>query len=162
MKICKICNKKFNKPYFRSKKSWSKAKFCSTECRIKFLNTIPRTKKHNQNISKSLKGKYIAEKHWSWKGGRIQTKEGYIKVKTYNHPYSDKQNYVSEHRLVMEKHLKRYLQAHEIVHHKNGKRTDNKLENLELMNNIAHSKLPNSGQFNKGHIPWNKSIPGAQ
>lgn len=81
--------------------------------------------------------------HPNWKGGRTLTTEGYIKIKMRNHPFCDSQGYVLEHRLVMEDKLNRLLNIDEIVHHINGIRTDNRIENLELTTQEKH-----------GHIHW--------
>lgn len=83
---------------------------------------------------------YSGKRHPRWKGGRIGG-AGYIFILTPNHPYANNHGYVREHRLVMEKHLNRYLLPWEAVHHINGIRDDNRLENLELLPSGEHNKM---------------------
>ena len=71
----------------------------------------------------------------NWKGGESKTKRGYIAVRVTNHPYGDVQGYVLRHRLVMEKHLGRFLRPEESVHHINGIKDDDRPENLKLFKN---------------------------
>ncbi len=76
--------------------------------------------------------------------GRIGDSRGYIKIYMPEHPYANKK-YVLEHRLVMEKHLGRYLHSDEIVHHLNEIKDDNRIENLELMIRNDHNGLHSLG-----------------
>ena len=81
-----------------------------------------------------------------WKGGKIVSSQGYIFIYKPEHPYCIKRRYVLRSRLVMEKHLGRYLKPEEIVHHKGIKypmgtvrnKQDDRVENLQLFAN--HSK----------------------
>ena len=77
---------------------------------------------------------------------------GYVMLYRPNHPNS-KHGRIAEHRLVMSEHLGRPLTEHENVHHKNGVKTDNRLENLELW--IVSQP---SGQRVEDVLEWAKYI----
>ena len=72
------------------------------------------------------------DKSPNWQGGRRHRSDGYVQIYQSEHP-SRVGKYIFEHRLVMEEHLRRYLESWEIVHHINGIRDDNRIENLELL-----------------------------
>lgn len=78
-----------------------------------------------------------AELHPGWRGGRtLHVASGYVVVKlARDSPYAamrDAAGGTKEHRLVMAEHLGRPLLRSESVHHINGKRADNRIENLQL------------------------------
>lgn len=132
-----------------------------------------RTKEHGRNISKAKKGKrtskstefkkghgkirsdesykeaskkHRGKNHGNYKTGIHKSNTGYLYRLCDGHPSATKgkTNYIAVHRLMMEEHLDRYLTCEEIVHHINGIRDDNRIENLILFNNV------------KEHLAWHK------
>ena len=87
------------------------------------------------------------------KGGRYKNRDGYIEVWMPEHPNAKGGGYILEHRLIMSEMLGRPLKSGENVHHINGKRCDNRPENLELWNTIQPS-----GQRAEEKIVWAKEI----
>lgn len=92
---------------------------------------------------------------------------GYFYVHFPDHPKAGKQGYVAEHRLVMEKHLGRYLELQEVVHHRNHVKTDNRIENLELAASHGQHTLKHHQEVyekmrlaNVGRPSWNKGTKG--
>ena len=81
--------------------------------------------KHEVNKDK------LGDESTSWRGGRWINSRGYVFVYAQDHP-NGRKNTVREHVLVMSKYLGRPLRNGEVVHHKNGIKSDNRIENLEL------------------------------
>lgn len=77
--------------------------------------------------------------------GRKRTPSGYIALCIREHPNSDAQGYVFEHRIMKEKHLGRYLKSCEVVHHLNDVKHDNRLSNLKVMAQGDHVSLHHKG-----------------
>ena len=67
-------------------------------------------------------------------------RQGYVMVPMSSRRAPDN-NYRAEHRLVMEAHLGRPLESWEHVHHINEIKSDNRLENLQILSNAEHQKL---------------------
>lgn len=73
--------------------------------------------------------------------GRKITSAGYIAVHAPDHPNAVAGGYVLEHRLIAEEHAGRLLEANEVVHHINHIRTDNRVENLQIMTASEHQSM---------------------
>jgi len=83
----------------------------------------------------------FGRKPLSGRAGTTVHEGGYILIHCPDHPYANMRGYVREHRIVMEQHLGRYLEPHEVVHHRNEVVTDNRIENLELFDSDSdHAK----------------------
>jgi len=115
--ICENCKRSVE----RKKRSDSKFRFCSVKCSTKNACELSRL------VDRSR------EKNPAWKGGR-RIASGYVFLLKRSHPRANNKGYVQEHRLVMEEFLGRYLTSKERVHHINGVKTDNRIENLVLLN----------------------------
>lgn len=85
-----------------------------------------------------------------WKRNNPNTKpykdkvliSGYYYIYKPEHPNAIKKGrYVAEHRLLAEEKIGRYLKGNEDVHHINGIKTDNRIENIVVLTKSQHSKL---------------------
>lgn len=121
----------------KKKVPWNKGKKLSPEHREKVVKTL--SSQRDQTGSKNP----------VWKGGRSM-QNGYVIIHAPDYPSSYSNGYVPEHRLVMERHLDRLLLRKEHVHHLNGDKTDNRIENLILLSNSEHARTHRKQEIANG------------
>lgn len=110
--------------------------------KVKKISTC-RVEENGEVCSKPAQARKMCQMHyrrWSFYGNpqtikqpRIKDKSNrYLLIYKPGHPNSGKTGMLAEHRWVMAEHLGRPLRDQENVHHINGQRRDNRIENLEL------------------------------
>jgi hypothetical protein len=96
----------------------------------------------------------IGVKNGMWRGGRSVASNGYILIRVHkNHHLADCRGYAYEHRLVAEGKIGRRLEPGEQVHHKNGIKSDNRPENIEVMGSQAEHKVAHRGPTSNRQLP---------
>jgi endogenous inhibitor of DNA gyrase (YacG/DUF329 family) len=156
---CGVCGQ----PVYRSKSTRAngEGKFCSRECfdkyqsRNKVVIECAFCKKHfSVALSKSIGRKYCSkscdnddnkyptlDRLHNGRNVRIN-QHGYLWIYEPTHPKSFR-GYVAEHRWLIEQKIGRLLERREHVHHKNGDKQDNRMDNLQLLGINEHMKLTN-------------------
>jgi HNH endonuclease len=149
-KACSQCNRKglvhvlINPPLcsFCDRKNREKADPSLIEKRRKMIRDSGRRKK-GTDLNAAVR-----RSNGTWK-----TKSGYVMTYKKGHPNSNSNDCILQHVLVMSDHLGRPLKDKENVHHKNGIRDDNRIENLELWH-----KGQCSGQRLEEKLQWAKDL----
>jgi hypothetical protein len=128
---------------------------CECDCGVMTQAVATDLKKGNtkscgclsREIQAERLSKLSGDKHYNWSGGRHLNSKGYVYINI------SPGKRIQEHRHVMQQHLGRPLTKDETVHHINGVRNDNRLENLELW-----SKSQPPGQRVEDKVKWAKEI----
>lgn len=117
--LCFRCERIFWRRSFRVARN--RNSFCSWEC----------TKGSRSSAVTPIKAK---------RKNRQKPENSYVRILNPNFCGGNQKKYILEHRAVMEKRLGRKLTSDETVHHINGIRDDNRIENLELRTKANHPK----------------------
>lgn len=125
-RLCPDCGKTVS--ILKSREKYSEKSFCDSLCMTSYYRKNP---------------PYKADGWWMENGYKVI--------------YVGKGKGVKEHILVMERHLGRKIdRKKEVVHHINGNKVDNRIENLQVMNRNAHTSLHRAESTKSG---WMKVCP---
>lgn len=111
---CEVCGKEYQRKYF-----YKGGRTCGLKCAA---------------ILRIREGK---GRPFYPKARLVVQKGNYLREYAPKHPKADKDGRVAQHRLIMERHLGRQLEDWEKVHHRNGVKTDNRIDNLEI---VTHAR----------------------
>lgn len=128
------------KKYLYHRYMWCACGVCGVERWVKFERKVSKIRRCNK-CAHAIRG----EQHPLWRGGKRKEANGYTDILLSSDspfkPTAHSNGYIPEHRLVVAQHLSRLLQPWEIVHHKNGIKDDNRIENLELLSQYKHRQI---------------------
>lgn len=130
---CDWCNRNFTRKKCEALRY--SHKFCSEYCYRMYQNSDENKKR----VSQQFMGKSSGQENWRWKGGKSHS-NGYVVITKPNNPQADKRGRVYEHRHIIEQWLGRPLKVEEEVHHINGIKDDNRIENLSIETHSSHRK----------------------
>jgi len=100
------------------------------------LKKMERTEEHRKKIGNAQKIAWSTKRKRLPIGSKNSDNRGYIRVKVL----AGSGAWTKEHKLIVEKVLGRKLLKNEVVHHINGSKSDNRPENLAVMDRLVHLK----------------------